>query len=189
MGETFTSMFMAIITGVLFIFFILASQFESYIDPFSIMLSIPMAVVGAIFGLLVMRDDLSLMSMIGIIMLMGLVTKNAILLIDFTKQQRARGMERNEALQKAALTRLRPIVMTSLSMIFGMLPLALGLGTGAEGRAPMAHAIIGGLITSTLLTLVVVPVIYTLLDDLKNKVYGIRGRFRPQPAGGSQSTK
>lgn len=171
MGETFTTMFLALITGVLFIFFILASLFESYIDPFAIMLSIPMAVVGAIFGLLLLGSDLSLMSMIGIIMLMGLVTKNAILLIDFTKQQRAAGVERNEALQKAALTRLRPIVMTTMAMIFGMTPLALALGPGAESRAPMAHAIIGGLITSTLLTLVVVPVIYTILDDIKNKFF------------------
>lgn len=189
MGETFVSMFLAIITGVLFIFFILASQFESYIDPFSIMLSIPLAIVGAIFGLLVAGSDLSIMSMIGIIMLMGLVTKNAILLIDFTKQQRARGVERNEALQKAALTRLRPIIMTSLAMIFGMAPLALALGPGAEGRAPMAHAIIGGLITSTLLTLVVVPVIYTILDDLKNKVYSMRGRSRLQTSSDAPSSK
>jgi len=189
MGETFTSMGLALFTGVLFIFFILASQFESYIDPFSIMLSLPMAVVGAILALLALGSDLSMMSMIGVIMLMGLVTKNAILLIDFARQQRARGVERNEALAKAALTRLRPIVMTSLAMIFGMLPLALGLGPGAEGRAPMAHAIIGGLITSTMLTLVVVPVVYTLLDDLKNKVYGLKGRLKPQASGGSQSTR
>lgn len=170
MTDTFVTMFMALITGVLFIFFILAAQFESYIDPFSIMLSIPMAVVGAIFGLLITNSDLSIMSLIGIIMLMGLVTKNAILLIDFTKKQRSLGVERNEALQKAALIRLRPIVMTTTAMIFGMLPLALGLGSGSETRAPMAHAIIGGLVTSTLLTLVVVPIIYTLLDDMKKKV-------------------
>ncbi|MCL6639334.1 MAG: efflux RND transporter permease subunit [Firmicutes bacterium] len=176
MGDTFKTMFLAMITAVLFIFFILASQFESYIDPFSIMLSIPMAIVGAIFGLLVVGSDLSIMSMIGIIMLMGLVTKNAILLIDFAKRQRALGVERNEALLKAAVTRLRPIIMTSMAMIFSMIPLALGLGEGAEGRAPMAHAIIGGLITSTLLTLVVVPVIYTLLDDLKNKVSSLNWR-------------
>ena len=169
MGETFMNMGLALITGILFIFFILAAEFESYIDPFSIMLSIPMAVVGAILGLLIMNSDLSIMSMIGIIMLMGLVTKNAILLIDFTKQQRAKGVERNVALQQAAKIRLRPIIMTSLSMIFGMLPLALALGPGAESRAPMAHAIIGGLITSTLLTLIVVPVIYTILDDFRSK--------------------
>lgn len=159
---------MAIFTAVLFIFFILAAQFESYIDPFAIMLSLPLAIIGAVLGLWVMGSDLSLMSMIGIIMLMGLVTKNAILLVDFAKQQRAKGVERSEALLKAAVTRLRPIMMTTVAMIFGMMPLALALGKGAESRAPMAHAIIGGLITSTLLTLVVVPVIYTILDDLKN---------------------
>ncbi len=182
MVETFTNMGLAIITGVLFIFFILASQFESYIDPFAIMFSIPLAVVGAIFGLLVVGDDMSLFSMIGIIMLMGLVTKNAILLVDFAKQGRARGMERNEALVAAGRTRLRPIVMTTLSMIFGMMPLALALGKGAESRAPMAHAIIGGLITSTLLTLVVVPVMYAFLDDLKNWVYALKDRKKKSPA-------
>ncbi len=186
MGDTFTSMGMAIITGVLFIFFILASQFESYIDPFAIMFSLPMAIVGAIFGLLVVGSDLSLMSMIGIIMLMGLVTKNAILLIDFTKQRRAQGMERTEAIVSAGLTRLRPIIMTSTAMIFGMLPLALALGSGAESRAPMAHAIIGGLITSTLLTLVVVPVMYTFLDDLKNKVYSLTRRVKAPAAETNQ---
>ncbi|KJS16658.1 MAG: acriflavin resistance protein [Peptococcaceae bacterium BRH_c4b] len=186
MGETFTSMGLAIITGALFIFFILASQFESYIDPFAIMFSIPMAVVGAIFALLVMGSDLSLMSMIGMIMLMGLVTKNAILLIDFTKQGRARGLERNEALLAAGRTRLRPIIMTSMAMIFSMMPLALALGSGAEGRAPMAHAIIGGLITSTLLTLVVVPVMYTFLDDIKNKVYAIKDRKKSPAVGVSK---
>lgn len=165
MADTFNSMGIAMVTGILFIFFILAAQFESYIDPFSIMFSLPLAMVGAILGLFIMGSDLSLVSMIGIIMLMGLVTKNAILLIDFTKQARARGEERNQALRDAAFTRLRPILMTSTAMILGMMPVALSLGAGAEWRAPMAHATIGGLITSTLLTLVVVPVVYTLLDD------------------------
>lgn len=170
MDETFAAMFMALITGILFIFFILASQFESYIDPFSIMLALPMAIIGAIGGLIVTGSNLDMISMIGMIMLMGLVTKNAILLIDFTKQARQKGLARNEALMLAAKTRLRPIMMTSLAMIFGMMPMALALGVGSELRAPMAHAVIGGLITSTLLTLVVVPVIYSLLDDLKNRL-------------------
>jgi HAE1 family hydrophobic/amphiphilic exporter-1 len=167
MGETFSTMGMAMILGILFIFFILAAQFESYIDPFAIMLSLPMAIIGAILGLLLTGSDLSLISMIGIIMLMGLVTKNAILLIDFTKQERARGTDRNTALMKAAGIRLRPILMTSLAMILGMIPLAVSSGSGAASRSPMAYAILGGLVTSTLLTLVVVPVIYSLLDDLK----------------------
>ena len=166
MADTFDSLGLALVIGILFIFFILAAQFESYIDPFSIMFSLPLAIVGAILGLFLMGSDLSLVSMIGVILLMGLVTKNAILLIDFTKQARARGVERNQALREAAATRLRPILMTTTAMILGMVPVAMSLGAGAEWRAPMAHATIGGLITSTLLTLVVVPVIYTLFDDL-----------------------
>jgi len=169
MGDTFTSMVMALFLAVTFIFFILAGQFESYIDPFSIMLSLPLAVIGAILGLLILGSDMSLMSMIGIIMLMGLVTKNAILLVDFAKQRMAEGLMTNEALVEAARVRMRPIMMTTAAMVFGMLPLAIGFGPGAEGRAPMAHAIIGGLIVSTLLTLVVVPVVYSLLDDIKRR--------------------
>jgi HAE1 family hydrophobic/amphiphilic exporter-1 len=106
-----------------------------------------------------------MMSLIGLIMLMGLVTKNAILLVDFTKVLRSRGMDRTQALITAGRTRLRPILMTTLAMIFGMLPLALALGAGAEMRAPMARAVVGGLITSTFLTLLVVPVMYSFLDD------------------------
>ena len=110
--------------------------------------------------------------MIGFIMLMGLVTKNAILLIDFANQARARGLERSQALLQAAEIRLRPILMTTLAMIFGMAPLAFGLGAGSEQRAPMGQAVIGGLIASTILTLLVVPVLYALLDDLKQKTSG-----------------
>lgn len=172
MGESFTSMGIALVIGVLFIFFILAAQFESYIDPFSIMFSLPLAIIGAIMALFLTNDDFGMMANIGIIMLMGLVTKNAILLVDFTKQQRAQGIKRNEALVIAGRIRLRPIIMTSMAMILGMMPLALGLGQGSESRAPMAHAIIGGVISSTLLTLVVVPLMYSFLDDVRQK-------FRP----------
>lgn len=168
MNEAFSSMLLALGMAVLFVFFVLAAQFESYLEPFAIMIALPLAVIGAIGGLLLMGSDLSIMSLIGIIMLMGLVTKNAILLIDFAKQRRAEGMERTEALVQAAVLRMRPIVMTTVAMIAGMIPLALGIGPGAETRAPMAHAIIGGLVTSTILTLVVVPVIYTVFDDLKS---------------------
>jgi HAE1 family hydrophobic/amphiphilic exporter-1 len=118
-------------------------------------------------------------SMIGFIMLMGLVTKNAILLVDFANQARARGMERTRALLRAAEIRLRPILMTTLAMVFGMLPLALGSGQGAEQRAPLAHAVIGGVLASTLLTLLVVPVLYSVLDDL---VARLGGRARAEPA-------
>ncbi|MBP2627000.1 MAG: acriflavin resistance protein [Firmicutes bacterium] len=170
MNEAFTGIVMALALAVLFIFFVLAAQFESYIDPFAIMLALPLAIIGAIVGLLLGNSTLNMMSLIGVIMLMGLVTKNAILLLDFAKQRMEQGEERNQALVDAAVVRMRPIMMTTVAMIFGMLPLALGVGPGAETRAPMAHAIIGGLITSTLLTLVVVPVMYTLLDDLRQRM-------------------
>jgi HAE1 family hydrophobic/amphiphilic exporter-1 len=161
------NMAQALILAVIFIYLILASQFGSFTHPLAIMLSLPLSLVGVTVALLLTRDTLNIMSEIGLIMLMGLVTKNAILLIDFTNQARARGVERNAALIQAGSTRLRPIVMTTLAMIFGMLPLAFAIGAGAELRAPMARAVIGGLITSTLLTLVVVPVVYTYLDGLR----------------------
>ncbi|SEP10465.1 efflux RND transporter permease subunit [Propionispora vibrioides] len=167
MKDAFTGIVMALALAVLFIFFVLAAQFESYIDPFAIMLALPLAIIGAILGLLAAGSTISMMSLIGVIMLMGLVTKNAILLIDFAKQSMEKGVARNQALVDAAIVRMRPIMMTTMAMIFGMVPLALGIGPGAETRAPMAHAIIGGLVTSTILTLVVVPVVYTLLDDVK----------------------
>jgi len=151
--------------AVVFIYLILASQFGSFLHPLAIMLSLPLSLVGVMLALMLTRGTFNIMSMIGVIMLMGLVTKNAILLVDFANQARARGSDRRQALIDAGELRLRPIVMTTLAMIFGMLPTALALGAGSEFRAPMAHAVIGGLITSTLLTLVVVPVVYTYLDD------------------------
>jgi HAE1 family hydrophobic/amphiphilic exporter-1 len=162
----FTNMMQALVLAVVFIYLILASQFASFTQPFAIMLSLPLSLVGVAVALLMTRDTLNIMSMIGLIMLMGLVTKNAILLVDFANQARRQGLSRDEALIKAGSTRLRPIVMTTLAMIFGMLPLAFAIGAGAEMRAPMARAVIGGLVTSTLLTLVVVPVVYTYLDGL-----------------------
>ncbi|HEY6097317.1 MAG TPA: efflux RND transporter permease subunit, partial [Candidatus Deferrimicrobium sp.] len=151
--------------AVIFVYLILAAQFESFIEPFAIMLSLPLSIVGMAGMLLLTGDTVNIMSLIGLIMLMGLVTKNAILLVDYAKVLQTRGMERSEAVITAGRTRLRPILMTTLAMIFGMLPLALGIGAGAEMRAPMARAVVGGLITSTFLTLLVVPVVYTLLDD------------------------
>ena len=170
MVESFGYMAEALLLAVVFVYLILAAQFESFIDPLSIMLSLPLSVVGMAGMLFLTRDSINIMSLIGLIMLMGLVTKNAILLVDYAKVLRGRGMERREALIEAGRTRLRPIMMTTLAMIFGMLPLAFGLGAGAEMRAPMARAVVGGLITSTLLTLLVVPVMYTLLEDLTNKL-------------------
>ena len=165
MVESFGYMAEALLLAVIFVYLILAAQFESFIDPFAIMLSLPLSIVGMAGMLFLTGDTINIMSLIGLIMLMGLVTKNAILLVDYAKVLRARGMGRAEAVITAGRTRLRPILMTTLAMIFGMLPLALALGAGAEMRAPMARAVIGGLITSTFLTLLVVPVVYTLLDD------------------------
>ncbi|MGE5347508.1 MAG: efflux RND transporter permease subunit [Acidithiobacillales bacterium] len=166
MAESFGYLAEALVLAVVFVYLILAAQFESFIDPLAIMLSLPLSIVGMAGMLVLTRDTVSIMSLIGLILLMGLVTKNAILLVDYTKVLRRRGMDRRTALVTAGRTRLRPILMTTLAMIFGMLPLALAIGQGAEMRAPMARAVIGGLVTSTLLTLIVVPVVYTLLDDL-----------------------
>ena len=166
MAESFAYMAEALVLAVIFVYLILAAQFESFIDPLAIMFSLPLSIVGMAGMLFFTRGTINIMSLIGLIMLMGLVTKNAILLVDFTKTLRSRGMSRREALITAGRTRLRPILMTTLAMMFGMLPLALALGQGAEMRAPMARAVIGGLITSTILTLLVVPVVYTVLDDM-----------------------
>jgi len=165
MTESFGYMGEALILAIIMVYLILAAQFESFIDPLSIMLSLPLSLLGMTGMLLLTGDTINIMSLIGLIMLMGLVTKNAILLVDFAKVLRSRGMDRTEAIITAGRTRLRPIMMTTLAMIFGMVPLALALGAGAEMRAPMARAVIGGLITSTFLTLLVVPVMYALLDD------------------------
>lgn len=160
----------ALLLAVIFIYIILASQFGSFIQPLAIMASLPLSLVGVFLGLLASGSTLNMMSAIGFIMLMGLVVKNAILLVDFVNQARRRGMERSEAIMQAAEVRLRPILMTTLAMIFGMVPMALGIGEGGSQRAPMAHAVIGGLISSTILTLVVVPVAMTLLEDLARRL-------------------
>jgi hydrophobic/amphiphilic exporter-1 (mainly G- bacteria), HAE1 family len=166
MSESFDSIYDALILAVVFIYLILASQFASFTHPLAIMLSLPLSLIGVVVILLLTGDTLNIMSMIGVILLMGLVTKNAILLIDYTKRLRLEGKDRTVALIESGRTRFRPIVMTTMAMIFGMLPLAFEIGAGSELRAPMARAVIGGLITSTLLTLIAVPVVYSLLDDL-----------------------
>jgi hydrophobic/amphiphilic exporter-1 (mainly G- bacteria), HAE1 family len=165
MEETKGYVLDALILAVVFIYLILASLFGSFLQPLAIMLALPLSFIGVALALLVTKGNLNVMSMIGIIMLMGLVTKNGILLVDFTNHQREAGVDRRHALLTAGRIRLRPIIMTTMSMIFGMLPVAAAIGEGAEQRAPMARAVIGGLITSTLLTLFVVPVVYTMLDD------------------------
>ena len=186
LNETKGYVLAALGMAVVFIYIILASLFGSFFQPLAIMLALPLSFIGVGLALLLTGGNLNVFTMIGIIMLMGLVTKNGILLVDFTNQQREEGMGRREALLTAARVRLRPIIMTTVAMIFGMLPLAMALGEGSEQRAPMGRAVIGGLITSTLLTLFVVPVVYTLLDDLTNRLRRGRGkhahRVVPAPA-------
>ena len=181
LNETKGYVLEAILLAVIFIYLILASLFGSFVQPLSIMLALPLSFIGVALALLITGGSMNVMTMVGIIMLMGLVTKNGILLVDFTNLLRTQGTDRREALLQAARIRLRPIIMTTAAMIFGMLPLALAIGEGAEERAPMARAVIGGLITSTLLTLLVVPVMYTLLDDFAGWV---KSRRRAPVAGG-----
>ncbi len=166
MAESFGYALSALAMAVIFIYMILASQFKSFLQPLALMTSLPLTLIGVVLALLLFRSTLSMFSIIGVIMLMGLVTKNAILLVDFAIRAREDGMDRSEALLMAAKVRLRPILMTTLAMIFGMVPLAFALTEGSEQRAPMGQAVIGGVITSSLLTLVVVPVVYCYMDDL-----------------------
>ncbi len=166
LGDTAASAGAALLLAVIFIYLVLASQFGSFLQPVAIMMSLPLSLVGVILGLLVGGSTLNMMSMIGFIMLMGLVVKNAILLVDNANQHVKQGWNLYDALIEAGGTRFRPIIMTTLAMVFGMLPLALSIHEGSGQNAPMAHAVIGGLISSTLLTLVVVPVILTYTDSL-----------------------
>jgi HAE1 family hydrophobic/amphiphilic exporter-1 len=170
MRESFANLLFALILAVFMIYMVLASQFESFLEPAIIMLSLPFALVGALFAILFAGSTLNINTIIGIIMLMGLVTKNAILLVDYTNTLRARDhLGLQDAIVKGGTTRLRPILMTTMAMIFGMLPIALGHGEGSESRSPMAIATIGGLACSMFLTLIVVPVAYAIVE-------GIRGR-------------
>jgi hydrophobic/amphiphilic exporter-1 (mainly G- bacteria), HAE1 family len=187
-NEVFGNIFLALGVAVLLMYLILVVQFGSFLDPLAIMISLPLSLIGVVLALLVTRDTLNIMSLIGVILLMGIVAKNAILLIDFAKWAREeRGLERREALIEAGRIRLGPIMMTTLALIAGMIPVALGLGEGADFRAPLGRAVIGGVITSTLLTLVVIPTVYEILDEWREWLFG---RFRrpaqlePTPASG-----
>jgi hydrophobic/amphiphilic exporter-1 (mainly G- bacteria), HAE1 family len=166
MQESFAALLAAVGLAVVFIYLILASQFASFTQPIVIMVSLPFTLIGVFLALLLTGTTLNMFSMIGFVMLMGLVTKNGILLVDFANRARRAGASLHDSLLQAGQVRLRPILMTTAAMIGGMTPLALGLGEGGETQAPMGRAIIGGVITSTMLTLVVVPVLYTYLDRL-----------------------
>ncbi|MDO4921213.1 MAG: efflux RND transporter permease subunit [Phascolarctobacterium sp.] len=175
MARSFAEITKAVILAIVVVYMVLAAQFESFSQPLIIMTSLPFAVIGAVLGLLVAGQTANMMSLIGFTMLLGLVTKNAILLLDYANQARERGLPLREAVLEACSLRLRPIFMTTLSTLLGMLPIALGVGEGAELRQSMGVVLIGGLTTSTLLTLVVVPLIYLLFEDWKEKHYVARG--------------
>ena len=191
MAESFGYAISALVLAIVFIYMILASQFKSFLQPLALMTSLPLTLIGVVLALLMFRSTLSMFSIIGVVMLMGLVTKNAILLVDFAIRAREEfiddtgrtvpGLPRAEALLLAARVRLRPILMTTLAMIFGMVPLAFALSEGSEQRAPMGQAVIGGVITSSLLTLVVVPVVYCYMDDLARWALARMGRGQPAP--------
>lgn len=169
-AESGMSALSALLLAIIFIYLVLASQFGSFLQPFAIMSSLPLALVGVMLGLLIGGSTLNMFSVIGFIMLMGLVVKNAILLVDNANQHRAEGLDLRQSLLEAGTTRFRPIVMTTLAMIFGMVPLALNIHGGTSQNAPMAHAVIGGLISSSLLTLVVVPVLLTYVEGFQTLI-------------------
>jgi multidrug efflux pump subunit AcrB len=177
--EAFGGLLAAMGLAVIFIYIVLASQFGSFLQPIAIMASLPLALIGVMLALLFWRSTLNVFSMIGLVMLMGLVTKNAILLVDFANQARKAGATMADALLQAGLIRMRPIVMTTAAMVYGMLPLALALNDGGELQAPMGRAIIGGVITSTILTLVVVPVLYSYLARDRKKRAVVAGGVVP----------
>jgi HAE1 family hydrophobic/amphiphilic exporter-1 len=165
-ASAFSSLTFAMILGLIFVYMVLASQFGSLIHPLTVMTALPLAAIGAVFALLITHTQLTVISMIGMLLLMGIATKNSILLVDFIIRYRREGQARTEAVLAAGPVRIRPILMTSLSIILGMIPTALGIGAAGTFRAPMAIAVIGGVFTSTLLSLVVVPVAYTVMDDI-----------------------
>lgn len=171
--EVFGSVLAALGLAVLLMYLILVMQFGSFLEPIAILMSLPLSLIGVVLALLITGDTLNIMSMIGVILLMGIVAKNAILLIDFAKWGQEQGMERRAAIIEAGRVRLRPIMMTTMALIAGMIPVALGTGEGADFRSPLGRAIIGGTITSTMLTLLVIPTMYEILDDIRRKVVGM----------------
>jgi HAE1 family hydrophobic/amphiphilic exporter-1 len=192
-AEVFTKIFTALGVAVLLMYLILVVQFGSFLDPVAILISLPLSLIGVVLALRVTGSTLNIMSLIGVILLMGIVAKNAILLIDFAKWGRERGLPLREALIEAGRIRLRPILMTTFALIAGMLPVALGRGEGADFRAPLGRAVIGGVITSTFLTLLVIPTFYEILDQMREWLTEKAGRIfgrapkpaaLPEPAGG-----
>jgi len=186
-AEVFTRIGTALGVAVVLMYLILVMQFGSFLDPLAILISLPLSLIGVVIALIITGDTLNIMSLIGVILLMGIVAKNAILLIDFAKWDREKnGTPLREALIRAGRIRLRPIMMTTLALIAGMIPVAIGAGEGADFRAPLGRAVIGGVITSTLLTLLVIPTVYEILDNARDwliaKVWRRVVRPHPEPA-------
>ena len=169
--DVFSGFFFAMGSAVVLIYAVLVLLYSDFFHPLTIMLSLPLSIGGALVALVVTQEPLGLYALIGIVMLMGLAIKNSILLVDYCLQEEEKGVSREEAVRQSGRARMRPILMTTVAMIAGMLPIALGIGAGAEIRKAMAIAVIGGLVTSTLLTLLVVPVVHTFIDDLEKFVF------------------
>jgi len=182
MGELFASFGLAMLTGVLCIYIVLVLLFKDFLHPVTILAALPLSLGGAFVGLLIAQKSFSMPSLIGLIMLMGIATKNSILLVEYAIVARSQGMSRFDALIDACHKRARPIVMTTIAMGAGMLPIAIGLGAAdASFRSPMSIAVIGGLITSTVLSLLVIPVVFTVVDDVEGLIRRVIGRFRRKP--------
>ncbi len=187
MGEVFESFEQAMGAGLMMVYAVLVLLFASFLQPITILFSLPLSIGGAIVALAITSKPISLPVVIGILMLMGIVTKNAIMLVDFAVEEIRRGVPRNEAIVDAGRKRARPIVMTTIAMVGGMLPSALALDSGGEFRAPMAIAVIGGLISSTVLSLVFVPAVFALMDDIAKGIWRLFGRFVGPSDEGTQA--
>jgi HAE1 family hydrophobic/amphiphilic exporter-1 len=187
--EVFGRILFALGVALMLMYLILVVQFGSFLDPLAIMLSLPLSLIGVVLGLWVTGNTLNIMSMIGVILLAGIVAKNAILLIDFAKWAHERGTPLRESLIEAGAIRLRPILMTTFALIAGMIPVALGRGEGSQFRAPMGVAVMGGVITSTFLTLLVIPTVYEVLDDTRERMFGLFRRGKKSPPAAQHAPK
>jgi HAE1 family hydrophobic/amphiphilic exporter-1 len=174
MRRSFRNLAFAFGLALILVYMILAAQFESFIHPFTILMAVPLALVGAILALFGAGEGMNTMSLIGIVILVGIVVNDAIVKVDFINQARQAGAGLREAILEAGRVRLRPIIMTTVTTVLGLTPMALGLGRGADLRAPLAIAVIGGLILATLLTLVVVPVVYSVAEEFRVRIFGAR---------------
>ena len=175
MRRSFRDLGFAFALALLLVYMILAAQFESFVHPFTILLSVPLALVGAISALWLVGGGLNTMSLIGMVILVGIVVNDAIVKVDFITQARARGASVQDAIMEAGSARLRPIIMTTVTTVLGLTPMALGIGRGADLRAPLAVAVIGGLLTATALTLIVVPVAYDVVESARARVLSLTG--------------